>query len=163
MRVLVCFLLFGFGVSSAQNTLQLKEGQQSPNANLDDVSWISGYWKGEALGGIAEEIWSPALGGSMMFSFRLVNDGKVTFYEVGHIKQIDSTLILQLKHFNGDLTGWETKDETVDFKLVKIEKDRVFFEGLTMEKIGKDEMLVSVVINEDEKSQELDFNYKRVQ
>lgn len=163
MRVLVCFLLFGFGVSSAQNTLQLKEGQQSPNANLDDVSWISGYWKGEALGGIAEEIWSPALGGSMMFSFRLVNDGKVTFYEVGHIKQIDSTLILQLKHFNGDLTGWETKDETVDFKLVKLEKDRVFFEGLTMEKIGKDEMLVSVVINEDGKSQELDFNYKRVQ
>lgn len=157
MRVLVCFLLFGFGVVSAQNTLQLKEGQQSPKASLDTVSWISGYWKGEALGGIAEEIWSPALGGSMMFSFKLVNDGKVTFYEVGHIKQLDSTLILQLKHFNGDLKGWETKDETIDFKLVKIEKDIVFFEGLTMQKVGDGKMRVTVVIN----GQELVFNYEK--
>ncbi|WP_298792213.1 DUF6265 family protein [uncultured Allomuricauda sp.] len=157
MRVLVCFLLFGFGVVSAQNTLQLKEGQQSPEASLDAVSWISGYWKGEALGGIAEEIWSPALGGSMMFSFRLINDGKVTFYEVGHIKQIDSTLILQLKHFNGDLKGWETKDETIDFKLVKIEKDIVFFEGLTMQKVGGRKMRVTVVAN----GQELVFNYEK--
>lgn len=162
MRFLICFLLFGFGIGYAQNTLQLQEGQQSPQASLDDVLWITGHWKGEALGGTVEEIWSPAIGESMMFSFRLIKKGNVVFYEFGHIKQSNSTLILQLKHFTSDLKGWETKDETIDFKLVKVEKDKVFFEGLTMEKIGKDEMLVSVVINENGKSQELDFNYKRV-
>ncbi|MGW9684932.1 DUF6265 family protein [Flagellimonas sp. 2504JD1-5] len=157
MRLLICFLLFGFGFSYAQNTLQLKENQQSPDASLDDVSWITGHWKGEALGGIVEEIWSPPLGESMMFSFKLVNDGKVSFYEFGHIKQIDATLILQLKHFHGDLKGWETKDGTVDFKLVKLEKDKVFFEGLTMEKTSNHELRVFVVVN----SEELAFSYKR--
>ncbi|MGX1927727.1 DUF6265 family protein [Flagellimonas sp. 2504JD4-2] len=163
MRLLICFLLFGFGFSYAQNTLQLEENQQAPNATLDDVAWITGHWKGKALGGIVEEIWSPPLGESMMFSFRLVNDGKVSFYEVGHIRQIDSTLILQLKHFHGDLRGWETKDETVDFKLVKMEKDKVFFEGLTMEKTSEDSMRVFVVVEQDKNVQELVFNYERYQ
>ncbi|WP_420321215.1 DUF6265 family protein [Flagellimonas sp.] len=157
MRLLICLLLLGLGFGHAQNTLQLKENQQSPDASLDDVSWITGHWKGEALGGIVEEIWSPALGESMMFSFKLVTDDTIVFYEFGHIKQVDATLILQLKHFHGNLKGWETKEETVDFKLVKLEKDSVFFEGLTMEKLGDNEMRVSVLVN----SQELVFNYKK--
>ncbi|MEX0316092.1 MAG: DUF6265 family protein [Allomuricauda sp.] len=161
MRPLICFLLFGFGISYAQNTLQLKENQLSPKATLDDVAWITGHWKGKALGGIVEEIWSPPIGDSMMFSFKLVNNGKVSLYEFGHIWQLDSTLILQLKHFNGDLKGWETKDETVDFKLVKLEKDKVFFEGLTMEKTNENSMRVSVVVEQDKNVQELVFNYER--
>ena len=131
---------------------------------MEDVQWITGHWRGEAFGGIAEEIWSPPMGESMMFSFRLITpDGKVSFYEIGHIQQKDTTLLLQLKHFNGDLKGWETKDETVDFKLVKMEKDVVFFEGLTMEKLGQNEMRVHVLIEESENPQELVFNYKRFQ
>ncbi|WP_190810701.1 DUF6265 family protein [Flagellimonas sp. S3867] len=163
MKILFCFLAFGLSFGHAQNTLQLKEGQQSPNATLDDVSWITGHWRGEALGGIVEEIWSPPLGESMMFSFRLINNGKVSFYEVGHIRQIDSTLLLQLKHFHGDLKGWETKDETIDFKLVNLEKDKVFFEGLTMKKLSDDEIQVYVVIGKHDSAQELVFNYKRYQ
>ncbi|RDY60096.1 DUF6265 family protein [Flagellimonas nanhaiensis] len=163
MRILVLLTLFGFSLGNAQNTHQLKEGQQSPKATLDDVQWITGHWRGEALGGIAEEIWSPPMGESMMFSFRLVNEDKVSFYEIGHIIQVDSTLLMQLKHFNGNLKGWETKDETVDFKLVKLEKDKVFFEGLTMEKVNQNEMRVYVLIEESENPQELVFNYKRYQ
>ena len=163
MKILVLLTLFGFSLGNAQNTRQLKEGQQSPKATLDDVQWITGHWRGEALGGIAEEIWSPPMGESMMFSFRLVNKDKVSFYEIGHIIQVDSTLLMQLKHFNGDLKGWETKDETVDFKLVMLEKDKVFFEGLTMEKVNQNEMRVYVLIEESENPQELIFNYKRYQ
>jgi len=127
MRFLVVLLLLGFTSVEAQNTRQLKEGETSPKATLKDVLWLQGHWQGEAFGGIAEEIWSPPRGESMMFVFRLVNDDTVSFYEVGHIKEIDGTLILQLKHFDGNLKGWEEKDDTVDFKLVKIKDVKVLW------------------------------------
>ncbi|WP_420401760.1 DUF6265 family protein [Flagellimonas sp.] len=161
MRLLIPLLLLNWGLTHAQNTLQLEEGESSPNATLDGVAWIEGSWQGEALGGKVEEIWSPPLGGSMMFSFKLIYEGKISFYEFGHIQEKDNTLVLQLKHFNGDLTGWETQKETVDFKLVKLEKDKVYFEGLTMEKLDEDEMRVSVVIGEEGKTKELVFNYRK--
>jgi len=136
MRLRLTFLFFVMVISTifaqeqASNVLKLTEGKNSPKASLQDVSWISGYWRGEAFGGITEEIWSDPLGNSMMFSFKLVIDGKIQFYEVGGITEENNTLLLQLKHFHGDFKGWEKKDETVDFKLVKVEKDRVYFNEL---------------------------------
>ncbi|MEX0362322.1 MAG: DUF6265 family protein [Allomuricauda sp.] len=161
MKLLIPLLLLNWGLTHAQNTLQLKEGESSPNATLDGVAWLEGSWRGEAMGGEAEEIWSPPLGESMMFSFKLVHEGKISFYEFGHIQEKDNTLVLQLKHFNGDLTGWESQQETVDFKLVKLEEDKVFFEGLTMEKLDEDKMRVSVVVGEGGKTKELVFNYRK--
>lgn len=143
--------------------MTLPKGSQSPKAALEDVSWIAGHWKGEAFGGIAEEIWSPPLGDSMMFVFKLASEDKVQFYEIGHIQQTGETLILQLKHFHGSLKGWEEKDDTVDFKLVKIESSRAYFEGFTIDKISADEINMYVIIGqEDGTSEEAKFNYKRV-
>jgi hypothetical protein len=162
MRTILIVFLMGIGMVSAQETLQLSEGQQSPNANLNDVSWITGHWTGEAFGGTAEEIWSEPMGESMLFVFRLVKDGKVSFYEIGHIQQMNESLILQLKHFDGSLRGWEERDTTIDFKLVKLEKNKAYFEGLTMERVSKDQMNVYVLIEQDGKTEEILFEYKRV-
>lgn len=146
---------------AAQNTISFEEGSTSPKATLEDVAWIQGHWQGEAFGGITEEIWSPPLGDSMMFSFKLVADGKVQFYELGHIQQIDETLLLQLKHFHGNLKGWEEKDETVDFKLVQIEGNRIYFDDFTFEKINENEINLYVVVGHDDGTgEEVKFNYK---
>ena len=145
-----------------ENTLKFEENSISPTASLEDVAWIAGHWKGEAFGGITEEIWSPPQGESMMFVFRLIAEGKVVFYEIGGIRQVEKTLLMQLKHFNGDFTGWEEKDQTVDFKLVKIENNKVYFDQLTFEKISDNEMNVYVVIGDDNGNQEeVKFNYKK--
>lgn len=162
MKPITLIFLMSAGIISAQHTLQLPEGATSPKANLEDVAWIEGHWAGEAFGGTAEEIWSAPMGNSMMFVFRMVNDGKVSFYESGHIQQLDDSIILQLKHFDGDLKGWEERDETVDFKLVKLEPNKVYFEGLTMEKMGDDQMNVHVLIEERGNAEEILFAYKRV-
>ncbi|AEM70666.1 hypothetical protein Murru_1626 [Allomuricauda ruestringensis DSM 13258] len=162
MKSIALIFLFSTGLVSAQHTMQLSEGESSPKANLEDVSWIEGHWKGEAFGGIAEEIWSAPMGNSMMFVFRMVNDDKVSFYESGHIQQLDDSIILQLKHFDGNLMGWEEKDETIDFKLVKLEPNKVYFEGLTMEKLSSDQMNVWVLIEENGNQEEVLFAYKRV-
>ena len=142
--------------------MSFTEGGKSPEATLEDVSWIAGHWKGEAFGGVAEEIWSPPHGDSMMFVFKLVSEGKVQFYEVGHIQQINETLILQLKHFHGSLKGWEEKDDTVDFKLVQVDGNRVYFDGFTIEKISDNEINMYLVVGEEDgSSEEVKFNYKK--
>lgn len=134
----------------------------SPRASLDEVSWISGHWHGEAFGGIVEEVWTEPLGPSMMGSFKLVANDKVVFYEILIIKEIEESLILQLKHFSGDLEGWEEKDETVDFKLMKVAPNAVYFNGMTFVRENETNMTVYVVIhNEDGEQHEEAFKYKR--
>lgn len=127
---------------------------------LENLSWISGTWKGEAFGGAIEEIWSEPMGDSMMASFKHVVDGKVTFYEIEIIRQLENSLVLQLKHFNNNLTGWETKDETVDFPLKEIYEDKVIFEGMVFEKISDTEMHIYVDIQQKEgKIETMKFEY----
>ena len=153
----ICFL----NCKAQTKTLKFTEGSTSPPAKLEDLKWISGYWKGEAFGGITEEFWSPPLGDSMMFSFKLVVDNKVVFYELGGIRAINNTLLLQLKHFGNDFKGWEEKEETVDFKLIKIESDKIYFDEFTFEKISDYEMNLYVGIDENGKKEEVKFNYKK--
>ncbi len=129
---------------------------------LANISWLSGNWKGKAMGGTTEENWSQPSGDSMMASFKLIKDGKVLFYEIEIIREVGSTLILQLKHFNNDLKGWETKDETVDFPLKEITATKIIFEGMTFEKIGDNEMNVYVDMHQKDGSTEvLKFNYTK--
>lgn len=160
----IFILFFCCSISSfAQNTLSFTDTSVSPKATLNDVSWIAGHWKGEAFGGMAEEIWSPPLGDSMMFVFKLVSEGKVRFYEIGHIRHKDETLVLQLKHFDSSLKGWEDKEETVDFKLVNLEGNRVYFDGFTLERISEREINLYVVMDhKDGSMEEVKFNYKKV-
>ena len=144
------------------NTLSYDSLAGSPNASIDQVSWVSGHWQGEAFGGIAEEIWSEPMGGSMMFVFRLVNDNKVSFYETGGIIEENGSLVLKLKHFDAQFHGWEEKDETVDFKLVKLEGNKAYFDDFTIEKISEDEINMYVLIGHEGEEEEVKFNYHRV-
>lgn len=161
MKPLVLLLLLITLSCKAQNTMALAEGTSSPTAALNQIAWMEGHWKGEAFGGVTEEIWSPPLGGSMMFSFKLVVDDEVNFYELGHIRQIEKTLIFELKHFGGDLKGWEEKEEVQSFKLIKIDDSRVYFEGFTFEKVSDSEINIYGLIHQGDTEEEIKFNYKR--
>ncbi|MCO4821954.1 MAG: hypothetical protein KC469_07795 [Flavobacteriaceae bacterium] len=153
-RLLIFFFcLFTLALFSQSKTLEPK---------LENIAWITGTWHGEAFGGNVEEIWSDPSGGSMMASFKHIKDGKVTFYEIEVIREVENTLILQLKHFNSDLKGWETKDETVDFPLIEITKNKIVFEGMIFERIDNNTMIVSVDIhNEDGTVEMVKFNYTK--
>ncbi len=155
---MITFILIGslFTINGNAQTEKLLEPK------LENISWISGNWKGEAFGGVVEENWSEPSGGSMMATFKLINDGKVSFYEIEIIREINNTLVLQLKHFNNDLKGWETKDETVDFPLERITENRVEFEGMTFEKVSATKMTIYVDIKQKDGSVEIvKFNYTK--
>lgn len=163
MRHVILILLVVFGATlaiSQKNTISFNEEDVSPLASLDDVAWIAGHWQGEALGGIVEEIWSPPLGNSMMCVFRLIEKDVVNFYEIVTITEYDQTLLLRLKHFSNELHGWEEKDETVDFRLVKMTENKVYFDEFTFERVNNDELNIYVVFGSS--GEEMKFNYKRV-
>ncbi len=129
---------------------------------LENVAWIAGNWKGKAFGGTVEENWSEPSGDSMMAAFKHIKYGNVTFYELEIIREVNNTLMLQLKHFHGNLKGWETKDETVDFPLKEITHNKVVFEGMAFEKINENEMIVTVDIKQKDGSiQKMKFNYTK--
>ncbi|MFD2916174.1 DUF6265 family protein [Psychroserpens luteus] len=155
-------LLFLFSLTiSAQTENEIKI-TDSLTPKLENIKWISGNWKGEAFGGQTEENWSEPSGGSMMATFKLINDNQVSFYEIEIIREIENSLVLQLKHFDNDLKGWETKNETVDFPLIKITPTQVIFEGMSFEKVSDNEMNVYVDIKNDEGQIEIiKFNYKK--
>jgi hypothetical protein len=105
------------------------------HADINTVRWLSGSWKGEAFGGIAEEIWSQPAGGTMIGMFRLMDRGKVAFCEFEEIVEQDNLLIFKVKHFTPAFVGWEEKEKSVDFKLLSSTKNEVRFDGLTLAKI----------------------------
>jgi len=156
MKNIITFIVLAIGL----NTYSQEKKTLEPK--LENIAWIAGTWHGEAFGGITEEIWSEPSGGSMMATFKLIVDEKVQFYEIEVIREIEDSLILQLKHFGSDLKGWETKDETVDFPLREITENKVVFEGMTFEKVSSNEMNVYVDIKKENGTVEtVKFNYKK--
>ncbi len=156
MKNIIIILVLAIGLNS------FSQEKETLEPKLENIAWIAGTWHGEAFGGITEEIWSEPSGGSMMATFKLIVDEKVQFYEIEVIREIEDSLILQIKHFGSDLKGWETKDETVDFPLREITENKVVFEGMTFEKVSSNEMNVYVDIkNENGTVETVKFNYKK--
>lgn len=147
----------------AQNkTLAYDSIKGSPKATLQEIAWIAGHWKGNAMGGSIEEIWTAPAGKAMMGSFRLIEGDNTIFYELCTITEENGTLLLRIKHFSPELKGWEEKDKSIGFKLVKMMPNKAFFNGLTFERISKKELNIYVVIHKkDGTTQEMKFPYKK--
>lgn len=124
--------------AAAQDVRTAEPGAAPPRASIEDLAWLIGHWEGEGLGGQSFETISPPVAGQMAGHFQQVKDGKVQFYEIYQFVPVGDSIVLRLKHFNADLTGWEEKDRTVDFPLVAIEEGALYFSGLTMRRVGTD-------------------------
>lgn len=149
MRIilLACLALGCAGTTAAQesslrdrttNTLTAPADVPSPPATVQDMAWLAGQWTGPGLGGVCEENWSAPAGGAMMGMFRLVKDGAVVFYEFLTLVEQEGSLVLKLKHFNPDLTGWEEKKDFVSFRLLRRTPEAMLFDGLTFKRMGPD-------------------------
>ena len=164
--ILVVAFIVGFNMSrgafaqnqNSPNTLKLNDEKVRAQATIADVSWISGHWQGEGLGGVCEEIWSPPLGNNMMGMFRFVKDGKLVFYEFETIVEESNSLNLKIKHFSQDFIGWEEKGVSVNFPLISLTAKEAVFDGLRFRKIDDDSLNIFVVIQGKEEA----FRFKRM-
>lgn len=150
-----------------EHTLKLSAGQKSPAATLAEMNFLVGHWTGNAFGGVSEEIWAKPAGGAMMGMFRQINNGKIVFYELMTLVEEQGTILMRLRHFNPNLTGWEEKDKTVDFKFVGKKDGVIHFEGMAFRPEGKPEGNEAVTVflairQKDGSVHEEAFRYKRV-
>lgn len=103
------------------------------STSIKSFDWLIGQWQGACFGGIGEEIWTSPVDGVMMGMYRFYKDGKPGFYEFCHLGDFGDGIELRIKHFNPDFKGWESKEDFVSMKLIKISKNKAIFDGLTME------------------------------
>ena len=160
--IILPFVFLHLSLLADGNIKYLADGDASPKAKIDQVSWIAGNWEGEAFGGQTEEIWSKPSAGSMMAVFKLTKDNQVSFYEIEIIREVNNSLVLELKHFSKELEGWEDKKEKVSFPLVKLGENVVYFDGMTFKKISDDILHVFVDIEDKGKHTEVLFEYNQV-
>ncbi len=134
----------------ANKTITAKANTTFYQGQVADLAWMVGSWKGEGLGGECHEVWDSPKGGTMMGMFKLVIEGKVKFYEFITILKVNDRIEMRLKHFSPDFTGWEEKSKHVTFKMIKIEKQKAYFNGLTIEKTSPNQLQIHVLFTNDE-------------
>ncbi len=145
---------------SSANTLALDGADPAP-ATVSELSWLSGYWQGEGLGGWCEEFWGDPIGDRMLGLFTLRQNNNLVFSEHMSIVEEDGSLVLKVKHFTADFMGWETKEDYVRFPLVKLGKNEAYFDSLTLRREGTS-LTVYLVISQNGVRQEQTFTYQLV-
>ncbi len=152
-RIIICFsLLITFCKAvQAQEILKLKDGITQQKTDISKLSWLAGNWKGTGLGGNCDELWMTANDNSMQGIFRFYEKGKLQFTEyMNLIQESDSTLSVKLKHFSADLSPWEEKTDWTIFKLIKVENQTAYFNGMTYQRI-KNKLVVKLSMHDKEK------------
>ncbi|NVJ68162.1 MAG: hypothetical protein HWE16_16880 [Gammaproteobacteria bacterium] len=164
--IAICFMAFSAIAAEkrTEHTYKLSDNEAQPAANLQDVKWLVGSWQGTAFGSQFEEVWNPESANTMVGMFKLYDKEKgVSFYELMLLIEENDSLALLVKHFSADFTAWESKEDFVKFKLVKLEKDAVHFSGLSFYKKGDDAIDGYIVMKyKDGSVKEQPLTYQRV-
>ena len=163
VRLLFWLALASSAPATAQEVRSLGEGA-SPPANIGQLGWLAGSWAGTGLGGESHESWLPPLHGQMAGVFHQSRDGALQFYEIMQFVEREGSLVLRLKHFNRDLSGWEDNSagSAIEFPLVAIGEDAVYFDGLTYERTGDDGLRIHLELHQDGTSRIETFEMNRI-
>ena len=156
------------GVAMADETVADEEEKPRASATLADLDWLVGHWAGTGIGGnAAGESFSWAGEAQMVGHFWQLDDqGGVQFYELITVTPDGDSLIMRLKHFAADLTGWEEKpgDTALEFPLRERSDTRWVFGPVTFTRSEPDRLDVQVLMRpgKDGTQNTLDFQYRRV-
>ncbi|MBD8490394.1 hypothetical protein IFO69_16700 [Echinicola sp. CAU 1574] len=154
--LVACFVTIN--LTLGQEVLKLKEGEKAAPGNLSDLNWMVGFWKGNGFGGECEELWLPQQGNSMVGIFRFIENGKLVFSEYMAILEEEGKLQLKVKHFGANFTGWEEKEEWVNFRFIKTEEQTAYFSGLTIRREGE-KMILKLAMEHNGESSIETFEY----
>ena len=133
-----------------EHTLTLDDPEARYELTLDDAAWLVGTWRGEGFGGTVEEVWLPAAHEQMIGAFRYYGQEEEGFSELMTLAHVDGQTLLRVKHFNPDFTGWETQDESVDFRFVRAGSQALHFRGLTLVSPSPDLLKIYIAMRGDD-------------
>lgn len=96
-------------------------------SSLSELAWFAGVWIGEEADQVIEEHWSTPRGNCLVGMFRLIQEGAPRFYELMIIEVEKDEVVFRIKHFNPGLVGWEEKQESVAYSLVRLSEGEAAF------------------------------------
>jgi Domain of unknown function (DUF6265) len=99
-----------------------------PKASIADFSWLEGRWQGTWGPRVAEQTWLAPKAGTMLGTFRLVENEKVLVLEVFTLVQKPEGIDFYFRHFTPELVPWEKTDATI-LKLTALDAKRADFEN----------------------------------
>lgn len=137
--ILICISL----ICKAQNSDPFNSIKADRTVSVSDFSWLSGFWAGNGMGGYNEEFWSAPANNTMVGLYRHIKNGEIVFYELLTIIEHKGNIVLRLRHFNTDLTGWEEKDQYQEFDLLNSGNNEIEFDGLLYRRTGQDSLFIT--------------------
>lgn len=142
--------------------------EEAKRAALEDFSFLTGRWSGEAGGARIEEWWMGPDGGALLGMFRVVADGKPVLYEILVLDARPEGPRLLLKHFGPDLAGREAQGAAEPWRLVSLEGKKAVFEQpgtgttLSYERPSPDRLVAVLTKTKDGKTRREEYAYGRV-
>ncbi len=168
LRSILLLMAAGFLGASAPPVLRSTSAPEReappPPATIAQMNWLIGTWSGTGIGDApAHENWLRGSDSTLVGTFvQQTADGDIAFTEHMYITEQDDSLVLKLKHFNSDLTGWEEKAEMLTFPLSWIDQCVAKFGGVTFRCIAMDNpglgLMITVKMKEGD---ELGFRLRR--
>lgn len=108
---------------------------QEKTFSLEDVSFLSGHWIGEAFGGIVEEIWSEPSANAMMGMFRIQKNNSDILFEFLLIEKTDTGVQLRFKHIKPNYI--EMEENPIVLNLIEAHTNYVHLESQDQSLIAK--------------------------
>ena len=99
-----------------------------PKPSLSDFSWLEGRWRGDWGPRVAEQAWLAPAAGTMLGTFRLVENEKVLVIELFTLVEKPDGIDFYFRHFTPELVPWEKADATL-LKLSSVDAKKVSFEN----------------------------------
>ena len=138
---------------------------QQNNIQLSSLKWVIGQWSKIGNDETLEEHWYTILGDSMAGWFRWLKGESIFLYEFMLFQQIESKVVLKIKHFGKDLVGWEEKDKWTEYiawestpnRLLLQAKDPKHTPWMVYEKMDS-KLLVTFFDLSGNKSDQYEFN-----
>lgn len=123
------------------------EEMDNTEPDLGQLTWLEGCWQGTGFGKRVDECWMRAPDGRMTGMFQLVGeDGRQEMSEIFVLAEFEDGPAIRLKHFHPDLTGWEGRDEFVEFPLRETGPDFARFDGLVYRVVEDGRLVVELMV-----------------
>lgn len=99
-----------------------------PKATLADFAWLEGRWQGTWGPRVAEQSWTSPKAGTMLGTFRLVEDEKTLVLELFTLMEKPDAINFYIRHFTPALVPWEKTDATF-LRLASFDATKALFEN----------------------------------
>jgi len=113
---------------ASETTQALSPAIATPKATLADFAWLEGRWQGTWGPRVAEQSWTSPKAGTMLGTFRLVEDEKTLVLELFALMEKPDAINFYIRHFTPALVPWEKTDATF-LRLASFDATKAIFEN----------------------------------